>query len=310
MMLKALWAFAFLILAGCMTTNDAPPTNATTETPKAAKSIQAVFTTPDGHDYRSEIFYPTKAGKYPLIIFSHGNFASPDRYYKLLKPIASAGYIIAAPVHRDAEILALDPKPKPEKVWLTRNKEIAHLGGGPRLLSQLLAPVNAAIDRESTAVMGHSYGALIAQLAAGAIASDPDGAQPNRKLSGVDALIAYSPPGPLPNTIDANGWSTIVVPSLTVTGTADILPGFIDDWRLHKAGYEATPKGSRWLWVGEGVDHYFGGSFGREKPVDPKIQKLFDLALGATIQFLDRTLKNDRTSGPPVGTSDVEFVKD
>lgn len=278
--------------------------------PENVEVIKTNLMTLDGHRYSGEIFHPEKAGRYPLIIFSHGNFASPDRYHRLLKPIAAAGYIIVAPTHLDAEILALDPKPKPERVWLMRNMEIAHLSSVPMPLIDLLEQGGIAIDRDHMAVMGHSYGALVAQLAAGAIASDPDGTRPNRKLSGVDALVAFSPPGPLPKTIDAAGWSSIDVPSLTVTGTADILPGFIDDWRLHKAGHNATPEGARWLWVGKGVDHYFGGSFGREKPVTPKTQKLFDHAVGATIQFLDWTLKNDRYSTPLAVTTDVEFTKD
>lgn len=275
-----------------------------------AKVIKTNLMTPDGHHYSGEIFHPEKEGRYPLIIFSHGAFASPDRYYKLLKPIAAAGYVIVAPTHLDAEILALDPKPKQDRVWLMRNMEIAHLGSVPTSLIDLLEQRSIAIDSNQVAVMGHSYGALVAQLAAGAIASDPDGTRPNRKLSGVDALVAFSPPGPLPKTIDAAGWSSIDVPSLTVTGTADILPGFVDDWRLHKAGHNATPEGARWLWVGKGVDHYFGGSFGREKPVTPKTQKLFDHAVGATIQFLDRTLKNDRCSSPLEVIPDVQLTKD
>lgn len=306
MVLRVFLGFAALLLAGC-----APAQQLLTgPASKNGNTIRATFTAPDGHSYSSEIFHPEKSGQYPLIIFSHGNFASPDRYHKLLKPIAAAGYIIIAPTHLDAEILALDPKPIPERIWETRNREVAHLGSIPNALSERLEQNGITIDRNLTVAMGHSYGALIAQLAAGAIASDPDGARPNRKLAGIDALIAFSPPGPLPKTIDAAGWSSIDVPSLTVTGTADILPGFIDDWRLHKAGYDATPEGARWLWVGTGIDHYFGGSFGREKPVALKTQKLFDHAVGTTIRFLDWTLKNGSSSTPLATLADVELTKD
>jgi len=309
-MSKAFWSFAFLLVTGCMSNEGVTVSKSVQSAAENINVIGANFKTPNGHQYSTAIFHPNKPGKYPLVIFSHGNFGSPDRYHKLLKPIAVAGYILVAPIHQDAEILALDPKPTPDRIWQTRNNEIAHLGSIPSQLSDLLIPMGTNIDRNNIAVMGHSYGALIAQLAAGAVASDPGGSRPNRKLAGVDALVAFSPPGRLPNTIDAKGWSSIDVPSLTVTGSADILPGFIDDWRLHKAGYEATPKGARWLWVGKGVDHYFGGSFGREKPVEPEIAELFDHALAATIQFLDRTLKNNRYSNPLAARADVEFKKD
>ena len=65
------------------------------------------------------------------------------------------------------------------------------------------------------------------------------------------------------------------------------LPGFIDNWQLHRAGYDNTPKGKRWLWVGNGINHYFGGMFGREKPASAEDQRLFSRAIATTIAFLD-----------------------
>lgn len=295
---------AVLLLSGCVPASSpgAPPPLVSAVTP-------ANFYTEGGHQFSGEIFHPVTAGAYPLIVFSHGNFASPDRYHKMLKPIAAAGYIIAAPTHLDAEILAVTPKPDPQKVWKTRNAEMAFLGRIPGQLRARL-PKNVAVKPGCLAVMGHSYGALMAQLAAGARATEPDGSRPDRKLAGVDALIAWSPPGPIKGRIDAAGWSQISVPSLTITGNADILPGFIDDWRLHKAAYEAAPVGGRWLWVGEGIDHYFGGMFGREKTVSETERQLFKNALTVTISFLDEHLKNKKTSWIARANPKVELKKD
>ncbi len=291
-----------LALVSCSPSNKAEDVHQTVE---RVLVHPAKMTTSDGHQFTLELIHPTLTGEYPLVLFSSGAFGSPDRYRKLLMPIAEAGYVIAAPIHRDAEVLALDPQPGPQEVWQTRNSEIAYLATAQDQIERLLEGTDISLAEGDLAVMGHSYGALIAQLGAGAIATEPDGSQPDGTLPELDALVAFSPPGPIADRIDSEGWASIAVPSLTVTGTEDTLPGFIDDWRLHLVGHEATPEGARWLWIGDDVDHYFGGSFGREKPVEPEIEMLFNHAVATTIAFLDLHL-NDApppTSPPPTGVT-------
>ncbi|MEP3225585.1 MAG: hypothetical protein ABJO01_06390 [Parasphingorhabdus sp.] len=276
----------------------------------SVQGLEQVLETPSGHRFQTVVFAPDQKGQFPLILFSTGNFSSPDRYREMLRPLAAAGYIVVAPIHLDAEILALRPKPKAARVWRTRNEEVAFLATEPEVLRARLRGLGLEIDSSKKALMGHSYGALIAQLGAGAIARDPDGQQPNRLIADADILVAWSPPGPIAKTIDKKGWSTISVPSLTITGTADILPGFIDNWELHKASYAATPMGARWLWVGDDVDHYFGGKFGRIKPVSSVIDKRFDHALQTTISFLNFHLKPHLPHSHPLAQSGVSISKD
>ncbi|MEO9467313.1 hypothetical protein [Parasphingorhabdus sp.] len=292
-------------LAGPVADKTSGPAPAST-----AVEVQTELTTGNGHRFPVTIFSPSRSGCFPVIIFSAGAFSSPDRYLNMLQPIAEAGYVILAPTHLDAEILALDPKPKSETVWKTRNAELAYLATVPESLVTLLDRHKIKMNKTRMALLGHSYGALIAQLGAGAVATEPDGTRPNRKIPGVDALIAFSPPGPVSKVIDSDGWSSIDVPSLTVTGTADILPGFIDDWRLHKAGYAATPKGTRWLWVGEEVDHYFDGLFGRAGSQRPIIAARFDHAIATTINFLDIHLKSAEAAEHPAPLAGVEVTRD
>ena len=157
--------------------------------------------------------------------------------------------------------------------------------------------------------MGHSYGALIAQLAGGAKAMIPRKVYPSSVLPNASAVIAWSPPGPMPGMMDAQGWSSMAVPNLTITGTADILPGFIDDWRLHTESFENAPAGEKSLWVGEGVDHYFGGSFGRVKPASPKDAKLFQTALQRSLQFIDAANGEQRVCAVSDPASGESFEK-
>lgn len=300
------------VLAAACSTNPDASLNAQVAVGSQASApvlIETRMVLEDGHAFPVEILHPGQAGTYPLIVFSSGNFASPDRYSRLLKPIAQAGYVIVSPVHLDAEVLALDPPADPMIVWERRNDEFAYLASAPEQLRNALARRDIRVDPQALGLMGHSYGALIAQTAAGAKAWQMTGPPPDRSIAGADALVAFSPPGPMAGAIEAEGWSSIALPSFTQTGTADILPGFADDWRGHFVSHEQTAPGNRWLWVGEGVDHYFGGIYGREKPSSPDMEAKFAHALAATIAFLDLHLKSmpDRT---PDALQGVTLTKD
>ena len=237
------------------------------------------------------VFAPTQPGTYPLVAFSHGAFAAPDRYTKMLEPLAGAGFIILAPMHIDSEDYPRadgEPARPPQALtWSTRNEDFAlAMEPGDETLDAL-SDKGLTIDADRLIAFGHSYGALIAQLPGGAVAIEPDGSQVSRLNDQVDVVIGWSPPGPMPGFMLNEGWSTLTAPSLTLTGTADILPGFVDDWRAHAASYDHAPMGKRALWVGDDIDHYFGGVFGREKAASDKERALFDSALARSLHFIE-----------------------
>lgn len=258
-----------------------------------AASEKLTVKTETGRDVPVEIFYPEQAGNYSLIAFSHGAFSAPDRYYRMLRPLAAAGFVIIAPTHIDSEAFRHDKSPSHPETWRTRNDDITLALSLPEEVREKLVFRNIVVDTGRVAAMGHSYGALIAQLSGGAVAVEPDGSSQNRLNEAVDSVVAWSPPGPMPQLMTAEGWSSMAVPSLAITGTADVLPGFIDDWEVHKASYDNAPPGDKWLWVGREVDHYFGGVFGREKPVDANSQLMFNRALATTVHFLQNRLEGN-----------------
>ncbi|MEO0463876.1 MAG: hypothetical protein AAF127_12145 [Pseudomonadota bacterium] len=238
------------------------------------------------------IFAPARAGTFPLIAFSHGAFATPQRYRAMLEPLAGAGFIIIAPMHIDSEEFPRaegEPERPPHPVtWATRNADFTLALDPPEAVIRRLGAAGLTIDPDRTIALGHSYGALIAQLPGGALAFEPDGTQVSRANPRVDAVVGWSPPGPMPGFMAKGGWSSLTAPSLTLTGTADILPGFIDDWKAHKASHDNAPLGQRAVWVGEGVDHYFGGVFGRIKDQPGAAnQALFERALASSLHFIE-----------------------
>jgi len=253
----------------------------------------------DGRVVPFEIARPDRPGRYPFLIFSHGANASPDRYLAMLRQIAAAGYIVAAPMHMDSEDMQHDEKPGREKIWVSRGEDIMLGLSQPDVLSKQLATSGVAIDADRIGAIGHSYGALLVQMVGGAKAGLPT---PLVRDPQVRAIVAYSPPGALPPMMERSGWESMAVPSLTITGTADILPGFADDWRVHRQAFDNAPQGSRSLWIGEGIDHYFGGVFGRVKPADANSKTLFDRSIATSIAFLDQHLYVDApcTAGPVI----------
>ena len=261
----------------------------------------------DGRQVPMTVFHPTSAGPYDVIAFSHGAFATPERYNAILRPIAAAGYIVIAPMHRDSEEFPSQPKPSQSEVWETRNQDLALAMSIPAGLRIALEQLHIYPRDARPVAMGHSYGALIAQLSGGAKAAQPTGTKPSQEETMASAVIAWSPPGPMPGMMEKSGWASVAVPNLTITGTKDVLPGFIDDWQLHTESFINAPSGNKSLWVGEGIDHYFGGAFGRIKRVSDDHERLFRNALERTVAFLDQSVGVRPACQMPASTSGVRF---
>jgi len=233
-----------------------------------------------------------KAAK-PYLVFSHGAFSSPERYEKLLKPFVQAGYIVAAPWHIDSEDIVKATPLTPQKNWIERRKDIAALLQETDLFDPYLKDQGVEIDLDSIGVFGHSYGGFTVQAFAGAYAVDPaDGVNKTEYTNSVRAVLAYSPPGPIASFINDNAWQKLAAPSMVVSGDADVLPGFIDDWKLHLVSYETAPAGNNWAFIGVGADHYFGKQIGRLGTPDPNQIEAFDASITTSLAFMDFYLKD------------------
>jgi predicted alpha/beta-hydrolase family hydrolase len=213
----------------------------------------------------------------PLIMFSHGANSRPDKYDRLCIPLAAAGYSVAAPLHADS----------PD-----------HPGGGkiPREdgIPMRLADMRALLARRGelgpefgpgpAIAAGHSYGGWIAQIMAGAFAPP---LAPAPSDAGIAAILTYSPPGPFPPGITAESWKTVSLPMLVQTGTADVLPLMAPEWQVHRMSHDTTPAPSV-LFVGDGVDHYFGNIICRPERTQPPKTAEFEMAVALSIAFLQR----------------------
>ena len=235
--IPGLLSLAALTIAGCKASSELT-SNYTDErlTLEASngRSIPLRLLTPDG------------CTKCPLVIFSHGANSTYDRYNKLILPIAEAGYRVAIPNHTDSE-----DHP--------RRAEYKGPDWSPTRLEDYTI-IAAKYETNHLIAAGHSFGALIAQIAGGTKMPN----MPEMDIPQPVAVLAYSPPGPVPNFISSESWQSISVPTLVTTGTTDIVPMMADDWELHLGSYETAPRELAYALIYESMDHYMNGAYGRE----------------------------------------------
>lgn len=205
------------------------------------------------------------------VIFSHGANSSPQRYRLLFDAWAAAGFLICAPLHIDSDDHPQRSADDRVTVRRTRMEDFA-------LIATALADGTLGARATTRYVAaGHSYGALIAQVAGGAVL-EPEAQASMPALSPPACVIALSPPPPMPELATERSWSAIAVPMLCVTGTRDVLPGFVDDWRLHLASHRAASRSFGIVF--DDMDHYFNGAFGR----------LGNASCGTTVVALNDTI--------------------
>ena len=180
------------------------------------------------------------------MLFSHGGGTEPSAYAATAAAFAREGWLVLAPLH-------LDSRAHPRRVAFTDPRgfvtRIADLEAAARLAGTLAPgkPVVAA---------GHSYGALIATMRGGALEGyGPPPSIPAR------AVLAFSSAGRIPGLVTPTSFRTLAAPTMLVTGDADLVPGFVADWRQHLAVHDESPAGGRYALIVAGGTH--------DRTVDP-----------------------------------------
>ena len=230
-----------------------------------------LLSTAAGRSVEISVWRTTHARRGTLL-FSHGAMSAPWKYEALLATWVAAGYDVYAPLHVDSTSHPLTSHFKGFLSWRARIEDMRAL--------------SAHVNQRYLAV-GHSYGGLTALTMGGASASVPDGVTGPLRDPLAVAVVAFSPPSPVPGLISAEGFATLAVPALIQSGTADNPPNAPgpEGWRTHLAAYDAAqPGGDRYALVLSEVDHYFGGAICTLDRPGPK--RLTELASAAEISQL------------------------
>ncbi|ASK89340.1 alpha/beta hydrolase family protein [Sphingorhabdus sp. SMR4y] len=239
-------------------------------------SVRLTLASGDGREIPVFDWTPSVCGV-GTILFSHGAASSPDKYLRLIEPWVAQGWRVLAPLHVDSRDHPETEKFKGLASWKARLEDIRAL--------------SAYLGANHYVAAGHSYGGLVALTLGGSQAIAPDGLEGPLGDDKVQAVIALSPPAPIPVLITRAGYGTLSVPALIQTGTRDIVPGMsadsADGWKGHLVPFEAAAAGGqRYGLVLEGVDHYFGGAIcDFEQPGPPQLAQL-DAAVHLSDLFL------------------------
>ena len=104
-----------------------------------------------GRPLPTTVWFPNAAGKFPLILFSHGLTARPSDYADLIVAWAKAGFVVAAPAYPHtaagvADYNVLDVLNQP--------------ADASYVITQVLAKYRSRIDPQRIAAAGHSAGGV------------------------------------------------------------------------------------------------------------------------------------------------------
>ena len=265
----ALLSCAGFFFSGCSTKTEGP-----IEYSDERISIQ----TSTGREIPLRLLTPEGCSKCAFVIFSHGANSAYDRYDKLLLPIAEAGFRVAIPNHTDSEEHPHRGDYKPQDWSPTRLEDYATIA--------------AQYETDHLFAVGHSFGALIAQIAGGATIPNTPEVDIPRPL----AVLAYSPPGAVPNFFPAKTWRSVNVPTLVTTGTTDIVPMMAEKWELHLTSYEETSSELAYALIYDSMDHYMNGAYGRETDLDtPERDQSINHLVQSSLFFMD----NIKNENPP-----------
>ena len=273
------------------------PTMAMAESADERTFIET-YTTPDGRSVSVRILAPRSGKRWGMIAFSHGANSRSTLYERILQPWRQAGWLVLAPDHLDAGGAPDRTKVSAEQLTASRIADIRAIIDQRAVAEAIAARFGASIDWNAVVVAGHSYGGITAQSVAGAkTVTRGEGSGAGRPQNNFDpvvkAVIAFSPPGPIKGFIPEDAWSSMTIPSLVETGTADFLPGFIDDWHAHAASFHNAPPGRNWLLVGAGVDHYFGGLICRLREGNDSQSAALDAMVKISQEFLNAYGRRD-----------------
>ncbi len=246
-------------------------------------------------------------GPFPLVVLSHGHSGTPQAMAWLAENLASKGYVVAGPYHRDPPLTDAAQFAVP-LAW--RPLDQAFVARALQAMARDPASDLAGmIDPDRLALVGYSmggYGAVT--LAAGGL--DPQGVAAAAQTRGVPRLVglkAVAAISPWGGQARYAVWSkeqlaAIRTPMMLIVGDRDDVVGYQDGVR---SIYEASVAAPRYLLVFQEAGHSIGmgpaspetyaSLWGLDYFEDPVWRKdrVIAISLHFLTAFLDRYVKGE-----------------
>ncbi|MDV3458698.1 alpha/beta hydrolase [Sphingomonas sp. HF-S4] len=182
-----------------------------------------------------------------VVLFSTGFGGWPERYEAIVGAVVADGYAVLAPLHVDSVRYPGNEKFDGRARFFERVADM-------RATSAHAAKTFPGIP---VAVMGHSFGTLIGLGMGGAYAN----LMPMRDPS-VTAVLGFSSPGAVPGLVRPGAYASLGVPTILVTGTKDLVQGFVTDPADHLQPIEQSPAGDKYALVIQDGSHGLIGDAG------------------------------------------------
>jgi predicted dienelactone hydrolase len=257
-------------------------------------------------DLHVRIFYPDGAGKYPVIVFSHGAGGSQDCCDALTRHWATYGYVTIQPTHDDSAVQrrnsgeenirfmqAVQDALKKPALWESRPLDISFVLDALPSLANRVPGLVGKMDSSRIGVGGHSMGSYTSEAIAGALVNLPGHLGSNFADLRVRAVLCLSPQGPGQFGLSDHSFDQISLPYIGMTGSLDSLGPFASPaW--HKIPFERSKPGDKYQVFIEGANHM---SFISARTPRPNHAAQAEAILGytnsASLAFWDAYLKDD-----------------
>ena len=285
--------------------------------PFETASVDQVLTDPArGRQIATRAYYPTRPGRYPTILFSHGFGGSLVTFANTGRIWASHGYVVLHPTHSDS-LARPDPAvPAAEAAVMRRYREqrgavdsetrqaFVKVLDNPFFIASRLrdvgvlmaalkdpkggldAAVLARADTAKIGMSGHSFGAYTTLVVAGAKLSPPSAAPIPTGFAG---FMSMSGQGPGRMGLHDDSFSSVAKPMMATTGTRDFgAAGETPPWRLKP--YDLAAPGRKYAVVVDGFRH----TDFDPAPGDPEFGARGAALRSLQLRFWDGVLRGDR----------------
>ena len=242
-----------------------------------------------------KIYYPSAAGPFPVVIFSHGALASKDAYSGLGEYWASYGYVSIHLSHADSVADSgfhgtLRQALSDPLAWENRPEDVSFVIDSLAHVENFAPQLVSRLDLHHIGVGGHSFGGYTAGLIGGAKILLPGKAEPRSFADArVSAIVLLSPQGEGIMGLSAHSWDDVHVPMLLMYGSRDFGPfGEPPVWRSE--AFAKSPAGNKYEVELEGGTHM--GFAGLVQDKEHRVH-VFQCAQIETLAFWDAYLKQD-----------------
>lgn len=189
----------------------------------AAKAVSSKYVFVPGIEYSSKVAKDgpaVAAGKFPLVVYSHGSSGIRFVSTFLTESLASHGFVVVAPDHKGNTAIDVLLGAGVDETT-TKQDRVADVG---LVITQMLAPGNdnafrGSVDAQRVGVIGHSLGGFTALMSAAGWATTA----PDARVRAVVGMAPYT------RTVPDAALAKVDVPTMLITGTKDTITPIDND---------------------------------------------------------------------------------